>query len=401
MAPSSASSSSCLTVRDRQDQIWLDLALGATMPLGASAASHADILQTVAPEWTAELASLRDDSDSLDELLSGHKAFSGFTFARFVASTDEANELALWLARSSGARDGYRVITLLGSQHGGSLALRSASGRPDWQSMDGPVCAGFRHVKPASTTAIEKAIDESVVAVMISPIDWSRGGVPFDLAYLQEVQAICRKQSVAFILDESKVAPGVSGDLGFWAHAGLQPDLLTLGTGWFYGMPGGVVLSRLDHADLVDRSGVNSTDRGASTLNQVLTAMGCFSEPSPVHRVAFRQTMAALERVSTAKTHQDSLSRWTARLEELKTGFDFVREIAQQGWWTTLALDIPAAELVATAAKQKLYLRATGDSTVLACPPVVCQPDEIDQTVKLLRLTLEMIETASTAETLS
>ncbi len=401
MTQSTVSSSSCLTVRDRQGQAWVDLTLGATLPLGANATSYADVLQSVAPEATSTVASLSDRRDSVDELLSNHKAFSGFTFARFAASSDEANELAIWLARSSGARDGYRVLTLLGSQHGGSLALRSASGRPDWQSMDGPVCSGFRHIKPGSTSAIEKAIDESVAAVMIAPIDWSRGGVPFEPSYLQEVQTICRNKSVAFILDETKAAPGLSGDLGFWSHAGLEPDLLTLGTGWFYGLPGGVVLSRMDHAAIVDRSGIGLTDRGVGTLNNALSAMGCFSEQSPLHRVAFRQMTTAIERIIEEKTYQSTLSQWSLRIEELKNGFDFVRNIAQQGWWTTLALDIPAAELVTTAAKLKLHLRATGDSTVLACPPVACQPDEIDQTIKLLRQTLEMIETASTAETLT
>ncbi len=267
--------------------------------------------------------------------------------------------------------------------------------------MDGPVCAGFRHLKPGSTSAIEKAIDESVAAVMISPVDWSRGGVPFEVSYLQAVQSICRDKSVAFILDETKIAPGMSGSLGFWAQAGLEPDWLTLGTGWFYGLPGGVVLSRMDHDGVIDRNGSRTRQNERSGMNAALSAMGCFSEQSPVHRLVFRHTAVMIEQVFAANSHQIPLQEWAARLQELKNGFDFVREIAQQGWWTTLALDIPAAELVTTAEKLKLRLRATGDSTVLVCPPVVCQSDEIDQTVKLLRQTLEMIETASTAETLS
>lgn len=393
-------SSSCLTVRDRQGHAWVDLTLGSTLPFGTAAEAYADILQTVAPEWTAESSRLRAEADTSNDWLAKHAAFQGFAAARFVASADEANELALWLARSSGTRDGYRVLTLLGSQHGGSLALRSASGRPDWQSGDGPVCSGFKHVKPGSATAIEKAIDDSVAAVMLSPIDWSRGGVPFDQAYLQEVQSICREKSVRFILDETKTAPGVSGELGFWAQAGLEPDLLTVAAGWFYGLPGGALFSRMDHVELIGRSRASSHDGTISTLNAALSAMGCFSEQSPVHNLAFRQMAAAMDRFFAANSQQSALAQWAARLAELQAGFDFVREVAQRGWWTTLALDLPAAELVNTAKKIGLRLQATGDATVLICPPLVIQPDEIDQTVKLLRQTLELVESASTAETL-
>ncbi len=395
----------CLAVRDRRGQQWIDLALGAVAPLGAGDVVEQTIRERLALAWSESCGMVSDNASSMDAAWRQDQRLACFQSAHCVGSTDQANELALWLARSSGARDGYRVLTLLGSRHGASHTLRSASGRPEWQTADGPLSPGFRHVSAGSKAALEKAIDDSVVAVILSPIDWSRGGRPFDPEYLQAVQSLCREHSLALIVDETLVAPGVSGDLGFWRLAGLEPDWLTLGTGWFFGLSGGLVLGRTASAE------TPAWERGDVQANQAVGGdaserwrgfepWGWNRGDSHLLWTAFHETLRLLQPILASESTA-ALTRWHAQLQELKSGFDFVRVLQFQGWWATISLDIPACELLATCERLGIRLPATGDSTVLLCPPVTCQPEEVDQTVKLIRQTLEMIETAATADTSS
>src|SRR5690606_33869579 len=125
--------------------------------------------------------------------------FAAFADVCLVPSATEANEAAIGIARviaaaqsdsgdSGAGTPRERIITLLGSIHGDTLACRSASGRIADQLHGGPLMAGFRHIAPGDVRALSKAVDETTAAVLLAPVDWSRGGEPFDADYLLEVR---------------------------------------------------------------------------------------------------------------------------------------------------------------------------------------------------------------------
>ena len=91
----------------------------------------------------------------------------------FANSGAEANEGAIKLARKWGqkSRSGaYEIITMEHAFHGRTLAMMSASGKPEWQQLYEPKVSGFPKVPLNDLDAVRSAINDRTVAVMLSLI---------------------------------------------------------------------------------------------------------------------------------------------------------------------------------------------------------------------------------------
>src|SRR5690606_32202008 len=145
-----------------------------------------------------------------------------------LPSAAQANEWAIRIARTLAAdreenqSSRYRIITLLGSDHGDTLACRSASGQVAGQAVGGPLAAGFQHVAPGDLRGLSKAVDTNTAAVLLSPVDWNRGGEPLPAEYLTEVRQLCDTHAALLIVDETRLPPAVSGQWFFHQTQGVE-----------------------------------------------------------------------------------------------------------------------------------------------------------------------------------
>ena len=112
----------------------------------------------------------REVAGALDRLLGG----GGQVF--FCNSGAEANECAIKLARKWGGHGRYGVVSAYGSFHGRTLATLHATGQPAKHEPFQPLPEGFRHVAWDDIDALEAAIDPSVAAVLLEPVQ-GEGGV--------------------------------------------------------------------------------------------------------------------------------------------------------------------------------------------------------------------------------
>jgi acetylornithine/N-succinyldiaminopimelate aminotransferase len=92
----------------------------------------------------------------------------------FGNSGAEANEAAIKLARKY-SRMGYGpgrygIITMKNSFHGRTLATLSATGQQKIQEGFEPLVDGFRYVEFDNLDAVSEAIDKTVCAVLVEPI---------------------------------------------------------------------------------------------------------------------------------------------------------------------------------------------------------------------------------------
>ena len=94
----------------------------------------------------------------------------------FCNSGAEANETALKLARKFGGRGRHGVVSAFGSFHGRTLAALAATGQPAKHEPFFPMPDGFRHVAYNDIDALEAAIDPTVAAVLLEPVQ-GEGGV--------------------------------------------------------------------------------------------------------------------------------------------------------------------------------------------------------------------------------
>lgn len=70
---------------------------------------------------------------------------------------------------------------------------------------------------------------ENIVAVIVEPIQCTSGDIYLDTEELLELRNICRAQDICFIVDEIQTGFGVTGEMWYSDHIGLDPDVLVFG----------------------------------------------------------------------------------------------------------------------------------------------------------------------------
>ena len=176
-------------------------------------------------------------------------AAAGLDRVFFANSGAEANEGAIKLARKWGALhrgDAYEIITTARGFHGRTLATMSASGKAAWDRLFEPKVAGFPKVPLNDLGAVEAAITDRTVAVMLEPIQGESGVWPADDGYLRSLRSLADQRGILLILDEIQTGMGRTGALFCFEHTGVRPDILTLGKGIGAGTPLAAVLARED-----------------------------------------------------------------------------------------------------------------------------------------------------------
>ena len=92
----------------------------------------------------------------------------------FCNSGAEANEAAIKFARKFG-KGRYEIITFENSFHGRTLGALSATGQKKYQDGFGPLLEGFKTVKFNDIKAVNDAITDKSVAIMLELIQGEEG----------------------------------------------------------------------------------------------------------------------------------------------------------------------------------------------------------------------------------
>jgi acetylornithine/N-succinyldiaminopimelate aminotransferase len=187
----------------------------------------------------------------------------------FCNSGAEANEGMIKAVRKYHAENGQpeRFVTLCfeGAFHGRTLATLAATGNEKYLAGFGPPVEGFRHVPFGNMNALRDAIDGTVAAVMLEPIQGEGGVRPASLDYLRQVRAACDEFGVLLALDEVQTGMGRSGKL--WAHqwAGIEPDVMSSAKGIGGGFPLGAILAKEKVAQYL-KPGTHGSTYGGNPL---------------------------------------------------------------------------------------------------------------------------------------
>jgi acetylornithine/N-succinyldiaminopimelate aminotransferase len=164
----------------------------------------------------------------------------------FANSGAEANEGAIKLARKYGSlrkNGAHEIITFEGGFHGRTLATMSASGKKAFEPLFEPKVAGFRKAKLNDLDSVKALITPSTVGVMLEPIQGEAGVWPATDQFLQELRALTKENGLLLIFDEIQTGVGRTGKLFHYEHAGITPDIMTLGKGIGGGVPLAVLLA--------------------------------------------------------------------------------------------------------------------------------------------------------------
>jgi acetylornithine/N-succinyldiaminopimelate aminotransferase len=219
-------------------QGWAVNCLGHSPPVVVEAlAAQAKLLLTPSPAF------YNAPSLKLAKALADHSCFDQVFFTNSGA---EANEGAIKLARRYGAlyRNGaYEIITFDGAFHGRTLATMSASGKKAFEPLFEPKVPGFPKAQLNDLDSVKRLISDKTIGVMLEPIQGEAGVWPATDQFLRDLRDLTRAHGVLLIFDEIQTGMGRTGKLFHYEHAGIEPDIMTLGKGIGGGVPLGALLA--------------------------------------------------------------------------------------------------------------------------------------------------------------
>jgi len=342
-------------------QGWAVNCLGHSSPILVKAlTAQAGKLMNCSPAYfnapMLELAQLIAEASGL------HQSF-------FANSGAEANEGAIKLARKWGAKNkggAFEIVTMDHGFHGRTLATMSASGKSQWEALYEPKVPGFHKVPLGDLAAIEAAIGPKTVGVMLEPIQGEAGvyGVTDD--HLRALRALTKKHNVLLILDEIQTGMGRTGTMFAYQHAGILPDIMTLGKG----LGGGVPL-----AALVAHESVCCFEHGDQG--------GTFNGNPLMSAVGIAVMQALLAPGFLAKVAETG-SYLAARLAALSQRYGF-GEVRGRGLLLALDLKQPFGPKIAEMAIERgLLLNAPRPDCLRFMPSLIVSREEIDQMMETL-----------------
>ena len=172
---------------------------------------------------------------------------TGLDAVFFGNSGAEANEGAIKCARKYSVTtfgpDRNKVLTLVNSFHGRTLATLTATGQDVFHRDFGPFPGNFAYVAANDFDALKAAADDTVCAVMMEMVQGEGGVVALDPDYVHQVESFCRERDILIVVDEVQTGVGRTGTFLACQHYGLKPDIVTLAKGLGGGLPIGAVLT--------------------------------------------------------------------------------------------------------------------------------------------------------------
>ena len=305
------------------------------------------------------------------ELAARLGVLTGGMHSFFCNSGAEAVECALKLARKSAGPDRHVIVAATGAFHGRTFGALSATGQPGKKEAFEPVVPGFVHVPYDDASALEKAIDESVAAVILEPIQGEAGVVVPEADYLQKVRRICDDNGVLLILDEVQTGIGRTGVMFAFERAGVSPDILCLAKGLGGGLPIGACLATPEVAAAFV-PGDHATTFGGGPVQ-------CAAALAVLDVIEQEGLVANAERVGKAIT------------EELR-GTSGVASVRGEGLLIGIVLEWDGARDVAAACLEKGFLvNDAAPNVVRLCPPLVITEDQAISGAVAVRTIIEEV----------
>jgi acetylornithine/N-succinyldiaminopimelate aminotransferase len=292
----------------------------------------------------------------------------------FTNSGAEANEGAIKLARKWGALNkggAHEIITFDGSFHGRTLATMSASGKAEFRELFEPKVPGFPKAKLNDIASVEALINGKTVAVMLEPIQGEVGVVMATDAFMRDLRDLTARRGLLLIADEIQTGVGRTGKLWGYEHAGVRPDIMTLGKG----LGGGVPLAALVATDAV--SCFAPGDQGGTfNGNPLMAAVGC----------AIMDAMLAPGFLESVQAQGDYVVKGLTALSARRD----LGEVRGRG--LLLALDLKrdiASKVVELARDAGLLLNAPRPNLLRFMPALNLKREETDAMLSTLEKVLE------------
>ncbi|HSZ76172.1 MAG TPA: aspartate aminotransferase family protein [Chthoniobacterales bacterium] len=322
----------------------------------------------------------------------------------FSNSGAEANEAAIKLARKFGnecsgplpsGKPRFEILTFHRSFHGRTMAGISATAQVKVKQGFAPLLPGFKHLPFNDLPAVEAAITDETVGVLLEPVQGEGGVYPASKEFLLGLRRICDQHGLLLMLDEIQCGLGRLGNWCGWKEI-VEEELIPDTISWAKGIGGGFPLGATwirktpvrsltgETVDLCDllKPGTHGTTFGG-------TPLAC------VTSLAVLETIQEEGLLQNARNLGEYAIRRLSDLPGVKqvrgTGLMLGIELGDQ--FAALAADgkTPSNITVVASMKNGLLTVPAGPSVIRWLPPLNVTRAEIDEAVSILAKTLDEI----------
>jgi acetylornithine/succinyldiaminopimelate/putrescine aminotransferase len=280
----------------------------------------------------------------------------------FTNSGAEAIEGALKTARKSMGRRAF--VAFDGAYHGDTMGALALAGNPAFRAPFEPLPGPVRHLPYGEIAALD-AIDETIAAVVIEPVQAEAGVRIPSLEFMRALRERCSYAGALLIFDEVLTGFGRIGRLFALEHFGVTPDIVVLAKALGGGLPLGAFCAS---------SSLLSVLAHDPPLGHITTFGG--------HPLSCAAGLAALETMIAEKLPERASrvgDAIIARLTQLAGTAAAIRGIG-----LLIGIELPNAEMtrrfVARCIESGVIVNWTlnCDRVVRVAPPLTIGEDEVD-----------------------
>ncbi len=236
-------------VFDQQGNRYLDATSG--QGVAALGHSHPAVIRAIS-EQAATLITCHESfyNDRRAELYALLTEIMPGDLKRFFLcnSGAEANEGALKVAKLLTGRDG--IVAAKRSFHGRTTGALSLTWTRKYRKPFQEWLPAVEYVAFNDIEAARLAITEATAAVVIEAVQGEGGVHPATNAYMQALRERCDQTGAMLIVDEIQTGFGRTGAWFGFEHAGVTPDIISVGKAIAGGLPMGAVCWREAHGPI-------------------------------------------------------------------------------------------------------------------------------------------------------
>ena len=286
----------------------------------------------------------------------------------FTNSGTEANEAAFKLTRMTGRT---KIISTEGAFHGRSMGALAITHNPKYRAPFEPLPGDVVFVPYGDAEALAAAVDETVAAVVLEPLQGENGIVTPPAGYLARARALCDATGALLWLDEVQTGMGRTGSWLAHVAEGIRADVVTLAKGLGNGFPIGACVARGRAASLLPAGSHGSTFGG-----------------NPVAAIAGLAVIAVIERdglLANAREMGEHLATAVTALQH-----PLVAEVRGRGLLRGIVLTAPVAARVSDLALDAGFIiNAPRPDVLRIAPPLVVTAAQLDTFVAALPALLD------------
>jgi acetylornithine/succinyldiaminopimelate/putrescine aminotransferase len=261
----------------------------------------------------------------------------------------EANENALHLARRHTGRQ--TIVTVRGGWHGRTAATLACTDGPRYEAAARRAGVPLsRKVPFDDVAALTAAVDDTVAAVLVEPIQGFAGARDGSPQFLAAARRACDEHGAVLLFDEVQCGVGRCGAFAAAEAVGVTPDALTFAKGLAGGLPIGAVVAT-----------------PALTESLAVGDLGSTFGGGPVPCAAALANIAVIEReglIANAIAVGEHLARGARALG--------VRKVSGRGLLLGLHLGRPATEVQQALFARRILTGTATDPQVLRLLPPLC-----------------------------